>query len=69
MDIFLDILLKPPQPLMGLFFIARPLQNCIQATQKPMEEFFVKEDNVCVGIGGESYGMGIKCLWVELSLQ
>ena len=27
MDIFLDILLKPPQPLMGLFFAQGPLTS------------------------------------------
>ena len=29
MDIFLDILLKPPQPLMGLFFIVQQDGNII----------------------------------------
>ena len=33
MDIFLDILLKPPQPLMGLFFPPPPLLKNLRAAR------------------------------------
>ena len=29
LDIFWDILLKPPQPLMGLFFSDLPIYSCV----------------------------------------
>ena len=34
LDILLDILLKPPQPLMGLFFLGQKLMNIFDITQK-----------------------------------